>query len=85
MVGMDVFATEARVGNIAAEVVMDNITRDLPQVRVPGVPPILVLNVQLPSASPNLMNSAEDGPGLQVHFPDKPSFVHVLLQAGDKS
>lgn len=66
MVGMDVFATEARVGNIAAEVMMENITKDLPEVPVPGVPPMLVLNVQLPSAPPNLMSSAEDGPGYQV-------------------
>lgn len=68
MVGMDVFATEARIGNIAAEVVMDSITKDLPEVGVLGVPPVLVLNVQLPSASPALMSSAEDGPGYQVGF-----------------
>lgn len=63
---MDVFATEARIGNIASEVVMDSLTKDLPQIRVPGVPPMLVLNVQLPSASPALMSAAEDGPGYQV-------------------
>lgn len=63
---MDVFSTEARIGNIASEVVMDSLTKDLPQIRVPGVPPMLVLNVQLPSASPALMSAAEDGPGYQV-------------------
>lgn len=66
MVGMDVFATEARIGNITAEVIMDDITKDLPQVPVAGVPPILVLNVQLPAASPNVMTNAMDGPGYQV-------------------
>lgn len=63
---MDTFATEARVGNMASEVVLDSVTKDLPEISVPGVPPLLVINVQLPSASPALMSSAEDGPGYQV-------------------
>lgn len=63
---MDVFATEARIGNMASEVVLDSVMQDLPDVNVPGVPPLLVINVQLPSASPVLMSSAEDGPGYQV-------------------
>lgn len=66
MVGMDIFATEARVGNMASEIVLDSIAKDLPMVDVPGVPPLLVINVQLPSAPPALMSSAEDGPGYQV-------------------
>ena len=66
MVGMDIFATEARVGNMANEIVLDSIKKDLPKVDVPGVPPLLVINVQLPSAPPALMSSAEDGPGYQV-------------------
>lgn len=66
MVGMDIFSTEARVGNMASEVVLDTITKDLPAVSARGVPPLLVINVQLPSASPALMTSAEDGPGVQV-------------------
>lgn len=66
MVGLDIFSTEARVGNMASEVVLDSITKDLPEVRLDGVPPLLVINVQLPSASPALMTSAEDGPGFQV-------------------
>ncbi|CAM9642515.1 unnamed protein product [Laminaria digitata] len=65
MVGMDIFATEARVGNMASEIVLDSIAKDLPKVDVPGVPPLLVINVQLPSAPPALMSSAEDGPGYQ--------------------
>lgn len=64
--GVDVFATEATVGNMASEVVMDPIAAHVPTVRVPGVPPILVVNVQLPSAPPALMSAAEDGPGYQV-------------------
>lgn len=64
MVGFDIFSTEARVGNMASEVVLDSVTKDLPEVA--GVPPLLVINVQLPSAPPALMTSAEDGPGYQV-------------------
>lgn len=66
MVGLDIFSTEARVGNMASEVGLDSITKDLPEVSIPGVPPLLVINVQLPSAPPALMTSAEDGPGYQV-------------------
>lgn len=69
MVGLDMFSTEARVGNMASEVVLDPIAKDLPEVSVPGVPPLLVINVQLPSAPPALMTSAEDGPGYQVCWP----------------
>ncbi|CAM9296448.1 unnamed protein product, partial [Sphacelaria rigidula] len=80
VVGMDVFATEARIGNIASEVVMDSLTKDLPQIPVPGVPPMLVLNVQLPSASPALMSAAEDGPGYQCvyYYRIKDSTVRAL-------
>lgn len=66
---MDTFATEVRVGNMASEVVLDSVTKNLPLVPLPEVPPLLVLNVQLPSASPALMSSAEDGPGYQVRLP----------------
>ena len=66
MVGLDIFTTEARVGNMASEVALDSVTKDLPEVSIPGVPPLLVINVQLPSAPPALMTSAEDGPGYQV-------------------
>lgn len=66
MVGLDMFSTEARVGNMASEVVLDPIAKGLPEISVPGVPPLLVINVQLPSAPPALMTSAEDGPGYQV-------------------
>lgn len=66
MVGLDIFSTEARVGNMASEVVLDSVTKDLPDVCIDGVPPLLVINVQLPSAPPALMTSAEDGPGFQV-------------------
>lgn len=82
VVGMDVFATEARIGNIASEVVMDSLTKDLPQIPVPGVPPMLVLNVQLPSASPALMSAAEDGPGYQVHLHAStlPAFICASIE-----
>lgn len=66
MVGLDIFSTEARVGNMASEVVLDSVTKNLPEVPIVGVPPLLVINVQLPSAPPALMTSAEDGPGYQV-------------------
>lgn len=68
MVGMDTFATEARVGNMASEIVLDSVTKDLPHVASAVVPPLLVINVQLPSAPPALMSSAEDGPGYQVNL-----------------
>lgn len=51
---------------MASEVVLDSVTKSLPHVAVPEVPPLLVINVQLPSAPPALMSSAEDGPGYQV-------------------
>lgn len=66
MVGMDTFATEARVGNMASEVDLSPVSQNLPEIAVPEVPPLLILNVQLPSASPALMSSVEDGPGYQV-------------------
>ncbi len=66
MVGFDIFSTEARVGNMASEVVLDSVTKDLPEVPIAGIPPLLIINVQLPSAPPALMTSAEDGPGYQV-------------------
>eukprot|EP00752_Nemacystus_decipiens_P017569 g15744.t1 len=65
MVGLDIFSTEARVGNMASEVALDSVSNDLPEVSIPGIPPLLVINVQLPSAPPALMTSAEDGPGYQ--------------------
>ena len=51
---------------MASEVVLDSVTKNLPEVPIVGVPPLLVINVQLPSAPPALMTSAEDGPGYQV-------------------
>eukprot|EP00903_Cladosiphon_okamuranus_P019625 g18047.t1 len=80
MVGLDVFATEARVGNMASEVALDSVTNDLPEVSIPGVPPLLVINVQLPSASPALMTSAEDGPGYQcvLYFRVKDSTAKAM-------
>ncbi|CAM9381701.1 unnamed protein product [Ectocarpus sp. 4 AP-2014] len=80
MVGLDIFSTEARVGNMASEVVLDTVTKDLPAVSVPGVPPLLVINVQLPSASPALMTSAEDGPGVQcvMYFRMKESTARAM-------
>ncbi|CAM9240662.1 unnamed protein product [Ascophyllum nodosum] len=80
MVGMDTFATEARVGNLASEVDLGPISQNLPKISVPGVRPLLILNVQLPSASPALMSSAEDGPGYQCvfYFRMKESTVRAL-------
>ncbi|CAN0039825.1 unnamed protein product [Discosporangium mesarthrocarpum] len=68
LAGVDLFATEARVGHMAAEVFLDQIMMDLPVPPFEAVPPILVVNVQLPSAPPALMSSAEDGPGIQCVF-----------------
>ncbi|CAM9347104.1 unnamed protein product [Pylaiella littoralis] len=80
MVGLDMFSTEARVGNMASEVVLDPIAKDLPEVSIPGVPPLLVINVQLPSAPPALMTSAEDGPGYQcvLYFRMKDSTARAI-------
>ncbi|CAN0143548.1 unnamed protein product [Scytosiphon promiscuus] len=81
MVGFDIFSTEARVGNMASEVVLDSVTKDLPEVCADGVPPLLVINVQLPSAPPALMTSAEDGPGFQqcvLYFRIKDSTARAM-------
>ncbi|CAM9866590.1 unnamed protein product, partial [Chrysoparadoxa australica] len=68
MVGMDMFGTEARVMHIADTMSLASVTESLPAVpsQAAAVPPLLVVNVQLPTASPVFMSSAEDGPGYQV-------------------
>jgi hypothetical protein len=58
---VDAFCTEKRIDNVTCRLELPD-TSDL-DIRHPHVPPIFVVQVQMPSKPPPMLSTVEDGPG----------------------
>ncbi|CAM9278400.1 unnamed protein product [Chrysoparadoxa australica] len=68
MAGMDLVTSERRLPHVTERVCLKAMASSLPTLPAGAdvVPPLLIVNVQLPTTAPSLLSNGSDGPGLQL-------------------